>query len=143
MSWYVRRQRAGQHQYIFSLIQRSSNYYIIALITHHSKIHLLLPRLKSFLVLEIVEKYADFLLGLGTREQILNLRQNLEKSRELNTAIYLCFFDYSKIFELVNFKKNLSVKELQYHLILLIRNLQNKNCQFYLTYMANSNLRGY
>ena len=38
----------------------------------------------------------------GTREQIGNVRQLIEKVQEFNIKMYLCFVDYSKAFDLVN-----------------------------------------
>lgn len=62
------------------------NYRMIALIPHASKIMLgiLNERLKNFLLRQIPDEQTGFVPGKGTREQILNVRQIIEKTRELN-----------------------------------------------------------
>jgi len=45
------------------------------------------------------------MLGKGTREQIGNVRQLIEKAREFNIKTYLCFVDYSKAFDMVKWPK--------------------------------------
>ncbi|CAH2265133.1 jg9285 [Pararge aegeria aegeria] len=84
-----------------------SNYRLIALIPHASKILLHVPneRLKSYLSKEIAREQAGFVKGKGTREQILIVRQIIEKSREYNKAIYICFVDFSKAFDSVKWPK--------------------------------------
>ncbi|CAH2235409.1 jg13268 [Pararge aegeria aegeria] len=84
-----------------------SNYRLIALIPHASKIllHVLNERLKSYLSKEIAREQAGFVKGKGTREQILIVRQIIEKSREYNKAIYICFVDFSKAFDSVKWPK--------------------------------------
>lgn len=71
----------------------------IALISHSSKVILTIinERLKPFLLPQISKTQAGFMSGKGTREQILNLRQIVEKSREFNLETYLYFVDYSKV----------------------------------------------
>lgn len=80
-----------------------SNYRLIALISHASKIllHILNERLKNFLSKEIAPEQAGFVNGKGTREQILTLRQIIEKSREFNKPAYIRFVDFSKAFDSV------------------------------------------
>lgn len=64
--------------------------------------------------------------GRGTREQIVNVRQIIEKSREFNTPFLMCFIDYSKAFDCVKWDclwtilKEMGVPQ---HLIALIANL--------------------
>ena len=43
-----------------------------------------------------------FRKGRGTRDQIANIRQIIEKTREFQKNIYFCFVDYAKIFDCVN-----------------------------------------
>lgn len=47
-----------------------------------------------------IQKYheqADCVSGCGIREQILNLRKIIEKQREFNKTLYLCFVDLGQI----------------------------------------------
>ena len=41
---------------------------------------------------------AGFRKGKGTRDQIANIRWFIEKVREFQRNIYLCFIDYAKTF---------------------------------------------
>ena len=45
---------------------------------------------------ELSELQAGFRTGRGTRNQILNLKMIIEKNRECNNDLYLCFIDYKK-----------------------------------------------
>jgi hypothetical protein len=69
------------------------NYRLIALISHASKImlYILQARLNAFLHCEIAPEQAGFVKGRGTREQILNARQLIEKAREYYVPAYLLF----------------------------------------------------
>lgn len=77
------------------------------LIPHACKILLRIvnERLKSYLSKEIAPEQAGFVKGKGTREQILTVRQIIEKSREFNKPTYLCFVDFSKAFDSVKWPK--------------------------------------
>ncbi|KAF2884414.1 hypothetical protein ILUMI_21793 [Ignelater luminosus] len=77
------------------------NYRLIALISHPSKImlYILQARLQTFLTHQIAPEQAGFVNGRGTREQILNAKQLIEKAREYSVPIYLCFVDYEKAFD--------------------------------------------
>ena len=54
---------------------------------------------------EIVEEQAGFISEKGTRNQIMNLKLIIEKYREYNTALYICFIDYRKAFDTVSHNK--------------------------------------
>lgn len=100
----------------------------IALISHPSKVMLrvLLQRLRYFLDWQIPQEQAGFVNGKGTREQILNMRQIIEKGREFGIPTYLCFLDYSKAFDCVNWRKlweALLDMGTPQHLVLLLKNL--------------------
>ena len=51
---------------------------------------------------EISEEQSGFVKGKGTREQITNIRIIMEKCKEYNIPLYMCFIDYSKAFDCVN-----------------------------------------
>lgn len=104
------------------------NYRLIALISHTSKImlYILQARLQAFLLHQIAPEQAGFVKGRGTREQILNARQLIEKAREYYVPMYLCFVDYEKAFDNVRWPKLwTSLKELGVppHLTTLVKNL--------------------
>lgn len=83
--------------------KKCSNYRLIALISHASKVllHIINTRLQAFLNPEIAPEQAGFIRGRGTREQILILRQIIEKCREFNIPLYICFVDFRKAFDTV------------------------------------------
>ena len=85
-----------------------SNYEcIIALISHASKIMLkiLQARLQQYVNQELPDVQAGFGKGRGTRDQIANTCQIIEKAREFQKNIYFCFNDYTKDFDCVDHKK--------------------------------------
>ena len=71
-----------------------SNYHIIALITHASKVMLtiLQARLQKYVNWELPDIQAGFRKGRGTRDQILNICQFTEKAREKHLLLlhWLC-----------------------------------------------------
>ena len=100
----------------------------IALISHTSKILLKIiqKRLEVHLRSEIAQEQAGFRRGRGTRDHIANIRWLLEKSREMNVPVYVCFIDYSKAFDCVDHNKlwnNMRSLGIPEHLIILIKNL--------------------
>ena len=104
------------------------NYRLIALISHCSKImlYILQARLNAFLSPQIAPEQAGFVKGRGTREQILNARQLIEKAREYSVPMYLCFVDYEKAFDNVRWPKlweTLNELGVPSHLISLVKNL--------------------
>ena len=48
---------------------------------------------------------AGFRKGGGTRDQVANLHWIMEKARELQKNIYICFIDYAKAFDCVDHNK--------------------------------------
>ena len=48
---------------------------------------------------------AAFRKGRGTRDQIANIRWIIEKAKEFQKNIYLCFIDYAKAFDCVDQNK--------------------------------------
>ena len=62
----------------------------------------------------------------GTRDQIANIRWIMEKAREFQKNIYLCFIDYAKAFDCVDHNKLWTImKEMEIpdHLTCLLRSL--------------------
>lgn len=54
---------------------------------------------------EIPPEQAGFVEGRGTRDQIANIRNIIEKAIEFNIPVYMCFIDYSKAFDTVQHQK--------------------------------------
>ena len=78
--------------------QECSNYCIIALISHASKVMLkiLQARLQQYVNHELSNVQASFRKGRETRDQIANICWIMEKAREFQINIYFCFIDYAK-----------------------------------------------
>ena len=66
-----------------------SNYRTIALMSHTSKVMLkiLQARLQQYMNHELSDVQAAFRKGRGTRDQIANIRWNIEKGRDLQQSI--------------------------------------------------------
>ena len=77
----------------------------IALISHASKVMLkiLQARLQQYVSLELPDVQAVFRKGRRTRDQIANIRWIMEKARQFQKNIYLCFIDYAKAFDCVDY----------------------------------------
>ena len=86
-----------------SKAKKCSNYLIIALISHASKIMLkiLQARLQQYVNQELPDVQAGFRKGKGTRDQVANTCWIIEKAREFQKNTYFCFIDYTKVFDCV------------------------------------------
>ena len=70
--------------------------------------------------------YAGFRKGRGTSDQIANIHWIIEKAREFQKSIYLCFINYTKAFDPVDHNKlwkTLKEMGIPDHLTYLLRNL--------------------
>ena len=76
-------------------------------ISHASKIILkiLQVRLQQYVNWELPDVQVGFRKGRGTGNQIANIRWIIEKTREFQKNIYLCFIDYAKAFDCVDHNK--------------------------------------
>ena len=75
---------------------------------------------------ELPDVQAGFRKGTGTRDQIANIHWIIEKAREFQKIIYLCFIVYTKVFDCVdhnNLWKTLKELGIPDHLTCLLRNL--------------------
>ena len=82
--------------------------------------------LRQYVNCKLPDVQAGFRKGKGTRDQIANIHWIMEKSREFQKNIYLCFIDYAKAFDCVDHNKLWKIlKEMGTpdHLICLLRNL--------------------
>ena len=68
-------------------------------------LNILQARLQQYVNCELPGVQAGFRKGRGTRDQIANILWIIEKAREFQKNIYLCFIDYVKAFDCVDHKK--------------------------------------
>ena len=83
------------------------NYRTISLISHASKILLkiLQKRMERKVEEEVSATQAGFRRKSDTRVQLFNLKLIIQKCREFNVDLYVCFIDYSKAFDCVSHSK--------------------------------------
>ena len=108
--------------------QECSNYRTISLISHASKILLkiIMKRIRNKLEIEVSRAQAGFRKGRGTRDHILNLKLLIQKCREFNSELRICFIDYSEAFDCVSHRllwTTLTKLGFDCKIISLIRNL--------------------
>ena len=109
-----------------------SNYCKTTFISHTSKVMLkiLQARLQWYMNQELPDVKIGFIKGRGTRDQIANIWWILEKARELQKNIYLCFIDHPKVFDCVDHNKLWKIlKEMGIRLTCLLRNLREDKKQ--------------
>ena len=114
--------------FIILIANNVTNYHTIALISHVSKVMLkiLQARLQQYVNHEIPDVQAGFRKGRGIRDQIANICWIIKKAREFQKNIYICFIDYAKAFDCVDYNKLWKIlKEMGIpdHLTCLLRNL--------------------
>ena len=105
-----------------------SNYHTVALISHASKVMLksLQTRLQQYMNCELPDVRAGFRKGRWTRDLSANICWIIEKAREFQKNIYVCFIDYAKAFDCVDHNKlwkTLNGMGIPDHLTCLLRNL--------------------
>ena len=80
--------------------KKCSNFHTIALISHASKVTLkILQARLQYMNHELSYVQAGFRKDRGARDQIANIRWIIEKAREFQKNIYVCFIDYAKAFD--------------------------------------------
>ena len=87
---------------------------------------ILQARLQKYVNRELPDLQAGFRKGRGTRDQIANICWIMEKAREFQKNIYVCFIDYAKAFDCVDHNKLWKIlKEMGIpdHITCLLRNL--------------------
>ena len=83
-------------------------------------------RLQQYVNHELPDVQAGFRKGRGARDQIGNICWIIEKAREFQKNIYLCFIDYVKAFDCVDHNKLWKILQemgISDHLTHLLRNL--------------------
>ena len=66
---------------------------------------ILQARLQQYVNRELPAVQAGFRKGRGTRDQIANICWIIEKAKECQKKIYVCFIDYVKAFDCVDHNK--------------------------------------
>ena len=66
---------------------------------------ILQARLQRYMNVELLGVKAEFWRGRGTREQIANMREIMEKGQQFLKTIYFYFFDYAKALDYVDHNK--------------------------------------
>ena len=87
---------------------------------------ILQARLQQYVNRELPDVQAGFTKGRGTRDQIANIHWIMEKAREFQKNIYLCFIDYAEAFDFVDHIKLWKIQKemgIPDHLTCLLRNL--------------------
>ena len=95
-----------------------SDYRTSAFILYSNKamLKILQVWLQQYVNGEFPEVQAAFRKGRGTREQIANIHQIVEKAIEFQKNTYFCFIDYAKAFDCVDHSKLWKiVKEMGIH----------------------------
>jgi len=87
--------------------EECGNYRTISLISHASKVLLNVfhASLRYYIDNQIPPEQDGFVKDRGTREQVLSIRQLIEKSREFNQPVVKYFIEYNKVFDSVQWKK--------------------------------------
>ena len=107
--------------------KKCSNYHIIALISHASKVlfKFLQARVQQYMNHELPDVQTRFRKGRRTRDQTSNICWISKKAREFQENIYFCFIDYTKAFDCVDHNKLEILQEMGIpdHVTCLLRNL--------------------
>ena len=77
-------------------------------------------KLQQYLNQELPDVQAEFRKGTGIREPISNIHWIIEKAREFQKNIYLCFIDYTKAFDCGSQQTGKFLKRWQYQKITLL-----------------------
>ena len=88
-----------------------------AVFSNTSKVMLkiLQARLQQYENCELPDVQAGFRKGRGIRNQIANICCIMEKGREFQKNIYVCFIDYAKAFDCVDHNKKWKIlKKMEY-----------------------------
>ena len=89
-------------------------------------LNILQTRLQRYVNQELPDVSAEFRKGRGTRDQITNICKFIEKAREFQKNIFICFTDYAKAFDSVDHNKLWKILQemgIPHHLTCLLGNL--------------------
>lgn len=87
--------------------KKCEEYRTISLMSHALKLFLRVIHGRIYNKLDEHTGYTQFGFkkGLGTKEALFAVQVLIERCRDVNTSVYLCFIDFSKAFDLVNHEK--------------------------------------
>ena len=87
--------------------QNCTDFRTISLMSHVTKLLLKIIqiRIKDRIDKEISKLQSGFTPARGTREGIFNIRTICERAIEVGKDVYICFVDYSKVFDMVKHSK--------------------------------------
>ena len=111
-----------------SSTKECDNHWTTALISHSSKVmfKILHARLQYYVNQELPDVQGGYRKEKGTRDQIANIPWIIQKTREFQKNIYLCFINCAKAFDCVDHDKLWKVlreMEIPDHLTCLLRNM--------------------
>jgi len=122
--------RTGKGQFSFQVQRRSTSKNVQTITQLHSFHMLVRLCSKSFKLgfrsmwIETSRCTSGFKKGGGTRDQIDNIHWTIEKAREFQKNIYICFTDYAKASDGVDHNKLWKIlRGVPDHLTCLLRNL--------------------
>ena len=132
--WKTQQWSQGWKRSVFITIPKKgnpkecSNYCIIILISHTSKVMLkiLHARLQQYMNQEFLDVQIGFRKDKGTRDPIANICCIIEKAREFQKKHLLLHIDYTKVFDCVGHNKLWKILQemgIPDHLTCLLRNL--------------------
>jgi hypothetical protein len=112
-------------------LKQCTNYRTIALVSHASKIllRIILERIRAKTESEVADEQAGFRRGRGTRDQVTNLRIVMQKAREHQQPLYMCFVDFKKAFDSISHERLwITMLEMGYpgHIVNLLARLYRK-----------------
>ena len=115
-------------QFPRKVVLKNAKLRTVALIPHASEVMLkiLHARLQRYVNQELAVVQVGFRKRRETRDQTAHIRWIIEKAKEFQKNIYLCFIDYAKAFDCVDHNKlGKALKEMEIpdHLTCLLRNL--------------------
>ena len=99
------RTRKGQFSFQFQRKAMPKNAQTTAQWHSSHTLKIFQARLQQYVNRELPDVQAGFRKDRGTRDQIANIWWIMEKGREFQKNIYLCFIDYAKAFDCVDHKK--------------------------------------
>ena len=99
----------------------------VELISHASEV--MLKILQHYVNWELPAVQAGFQIGRETRDQIVNIRWIIKKTKEVQKNVDLCFIDYAKAFDCVDHNKRWKILKEMGILDPLICLLRNKKEQ--------------
>ena len=112
-NWKIQQWPQGWKKSVFIPIPKKgnakecSNYHTIALISDVRKVMLkiLQARLQQYMNWELPDVQSGFRKSRRTKNQIANIHWIIEKAKEFQKTIYVCFMDYTRAFDCVDHNK--------------------------------------